>query len=80
MDKTVDDELETVDEVISLLGRQFMAEKIGVAETSISNARKRGVFPSSWFLIIRELLSAEGKKCSEALFSFVEQPIEAQSI
>ena len=58
----------TASELADALGRKNIADALGVGLTAVSNAVVRGIFPSSWFLVMRELAENAGVSCPPGLF------------
>ena len=54
------------------IGRKQMAEYLDVGATAVSNAVVRGWFPSSWFLVCKDLAEQAGINCPPALFKMRE--------
>ena len=52
------------------LGRKNIAERLGVGPTSVSNASVAGVFPASWYLVVKEMCDEVGIECPVESFSF----------
>lgn len=61
----------TASAICDALGRRNIAARLDRKVTAVSNAATEGVFPSSWYLAIREMCAEAGIDCPEHLFSFV---------
>lgn len=57
------------------IGQRHIAEALGVGTTAVSNAVVRGIFPPSWFVVIKRLCSERGIECPEAAFNFKGQDV-----
>ncbi|WP_406646916.1 hypothetical protein QEZ52_00430 [Aliisedimentitalea scapharcae] len=61
---------------IENVGRAKLATELGVSESQISNQKKRGQLPSSWFFVCQEIVERDGLEVDEdrfrRLFSFKE--------
>lgn len=53
------------------LGRKDLARHLGLGVTSVSNAVAAGVFPASWYLVVRFLCDCSGIECPNYLFKFL---------
>ena len=62
----------TILEFAEAVGRQKVAATVGVLPTAVSNAVVRGWFPSSWFLVCKDLAEQAGINCPPALFKMRE--------
>lgn len=58
------------------LGQRSMADALGVSPTAVNNAVSRGFFPTSWFLVVREMCAARGIECPDEIFNF-KSPVGA---
>ena len=58
----------TASQFADKVGRQRMADEVGVLATAVSNAVVRGRFPSSWFVVCKALAASEGIPCPPDLF------------
>lgn len=56
--------------VAAQLGQKQIALALGVGATAVNNAVVRGVFPATWFPVIRKLCADEGIECPETAFNF----------
>jgi len=64
------------------IGRRKIADALGVGLTAVSNAVTRGRFPSSWFMVCKELADQVGADCPPDLFGMrvvVDNPPAAPS-
>lgn len=61
----------TASAICDALGRRNIAARLDRKVTAVSNAAAGGVFPSSWYLAIREMCAEAMIDCPEHLFSFV---------
>jgi hypothetical protein len=55
-------------EFADTIGRRKLASANGVGLTAVSNAVVRGHFPSSWYLVCKDLAKEAGIDCPPALF------------
>lgn len=55
-------------EIANSIGRDRIAESVGVGLTAVSNAVVRGSFPSAWYVAISNLCSERGQECPPELF------------
>jgi len=56
------------EKIADVLGRREMAGALGVGSTAISNAVVKGKFPSSWYIIVRDMCCGSGIDCPPRLF------------
>lgn len=57
--------------ICDALGRKNIAVRLGRTVAAVSNAATDGVFPSSWYLIIKQMCEEEGVDCPDAAFAFL---------
>jgi len=63
--------LDCVPDVIALFeNRKVMADQLGVTPKSITQVVMQGMFPASWWLILRNEARRQGKQINEDLFRF----------
>lgn len=68
------DQIETqsiVSDICDALGRRAIAARLGRSVAAVSNAASDGVFPSAWYIVIREMCAAAGVDCPVAAFNFI---------
>jgi hypothetical protein len=53
------------------VGRKNLADAVGVGPQAVTNAVKRGRFPSSWYVVGQSLASKVGVQCDPELFGMV---------
>lgn len=58
----------TAKDFAEALGRQEIADAVGVGLTAVSNAVVRGEFPSSWYLAVKSVADRQGRQCPPDLF------------
>lgn len=60
--------------VVALLGRQKMADALGVTTSTINAANAKGKFPAAWAVQVRRLLAKDGRdpehEAPDSLFNF----------
>ena len=59
-----------VQHIAEALGQTKIAARVGVGSTAVNNAVTRGVFPCSWYFILKSMCEAEGIECRRELFNF----------
>lgn len=59
-----------IKQITSEIGHKRLAASLGCGETAISNAVKRGLFPSAWFPIVKALGSEKSIEIPESMFNF----------
>jgi len=69
----------TSSQLADAIGRKQMAKLLGVGDTAVSNAVVRGWFPSSWFLVCKDLAKQVGAECPPALFK-MREPDNTQNV
>lgn len=62
--------MSSVSIICDRIGRKKIEQKLGVGKSSISNAVSDGMFPASWYLVIKGLADADGIECPESVFNF----------
>lgn len=62
--------MEHAKNIAAQLGQKQIALALGVGATAVNNAVVRGVFPATWFPVIRTMCVSEGIDCPEAAFNF----------
>lgn len=67
----------TTHEIAKSLGRQKMADALGVGLTAISKYVVAGKFPASWYLVIKSLCKDAGADCPDSLFEMKAPLTEA---
>lgn len=60
----------TTHEVVSKLGLREIAAEVGVTVSAVREARRSGMFPSAWFLVMRDMAKSSGVDLPESLFSW----------
>lgn len=65
-------------DVCDALGRKAISSAVGRGLTAVSNAAAEGIFPASWYPIIKQMCSDAGIDCPMSLFKFVRQATEPQ--
>lgn len=63
----------SVSEIVGAVGRANLRNKLGVADTAISNALTRRVFPPKWYRLVKSECEIIGVKCPLDLFSFTTE-------
>ena len=61
-----------IEEIIKNLGVKFIADAMGLNRSAVSNAKKAGKFPASWFDAIEQLCNQNKIKCCRKIFNFRE--------
>lgn len=61
----------TVSDIVDAIGTKALAAAVGRGETAVFNAKKQGVFPSAWRLVVRQECEKKKIDCPENLFSFI---------
>lgn len=51
-------------------GRAVIAQRLGVSNSSVREAERKGLFPSSWYVGMRQLGVEQGVHVPEELFSW----------
>lgn len=59
--------MQTIEKIISEIGRENLARALQVKEPAIFNAQKRGIFPSDWRNVVKALCDGNGIEFDEAL-------------
>lgn len=59
---------QTASDFADAVGRKRLADALQVGATAVSNAVVRGWFPSSWFLVAKQLAESAGVECQPQLF------------
>jgi len=67
----------TAAEICDHLGRKEISVRVGRGITAVSNAASVGVFPASWYAVVRAMCIEKGLSCPESLFSFVPPTLKA---
>lgn len=57
-------------EILKVIGRQQLAEELGVGLTTISSASVEGLFPPAWYPTVRRLGAEAGIEVPEHLFKW----------
>ena len=65
---------DTVADVARIVGKQELADALGVSTGSITQAIRQNRMPASWFVVAMGLLSRHGIECPSELFSFKAKP------
>ena len=63
-----------VNEIIDRVGAAFIQEGCAVSEFSIRAVKRDGVFPASWYGVIKPECDRLGIECPMCLFSFKRPP------
>lgn len=56
--------------IADTLTQRAIAQRLGLGVTAVNNAVKRGVFPASWFPVVREMCREADIDCPETAFNF----------
>ncbi len=71
--------MHTVYSIAEILGRRKMARRLKVGLTAVGNAVSDGVFPASYYGIVKKMLEEKGIEVPvrelEALFAFKADPM-----
>lgn len=64
----------TTKTVLALIGRQKLADALGVTRNAVNKANSSGKFPAAWALKVRQLLADDGrdwrKEAPDDLFNY----------
>jgi hypothetical protein len=60
----------TASHICSKIGRAELAKALGVGLSAVSNAATAGIFPASWYAVVRECCASHGIDCPTSIFSF----------
>ncbi|GJM01936.1 MAG: hypothetical protein DHS20C08_04370 [Rhodomicrobium sp.] len=60
----------TVKQLIYDIGRKELTSRLGVGDTAISEAIKRGVLPASWCPIVMDLAKEAGVEVPDSMFNW----------
>lgn len=66
-------------DIAKRLGRKKMGDALGIGLKTISKYVVMGKFPSSWFLVVREMCAATEIDCPVELFDMKEPPSRAST-
>lgn len=74
----------TVRDVVNEIGRDRIANVLGVKQAAISNVVVSGAFPTSWYMVVKDLADETGAEAPDYLFKFkkkdLSNSIEAASL
>ncbi len=56
--------------IANLIGRRKIADELGVSYSAVSNHVVEGVFPASWYKVIKHLAAENHVSVEESLFKF----------
>ena len=59
----------SIAEILPLIDASVLGD-LDVKERSLRLVRERGVFPSSWYTILKSVCDAEGVECPVSMFNF----------
>ena len=62
--------MKTVSEILSIIGRNDLANELGVGLTAISAASVSNKFPSAWYPIVMEMSARHGVTVSRDAFNW----------
>jgi hypothetical protein len=62
--------MSTVSEICDAIGRQKIAQAVGVKPTAVSNAVAEARFPAKWFIVLSGMCQEIGLDCPADLFAF----------
>jgi len=68
--------MNTARDICKVLSRGELQKKLGVTPPAVSNALKKGVFPSRWYLVMDRMCSEAGVNCPRSLFDFIGSGLE----
>jgi hypothetical protein len=66
--------MSTVRTIVDKIGREALAQEVGVSTSAVGNAVASGVFPASWYAAVSGACRARRIKCPMDLFSFKAAP------
>jgi hypothetical protein len=61
-------------DIAQAIGRQNIADALGVRVTAVNNAVGRGRFPPAWFIAMKKLCGEAGIACPVELFAMKGVP------
>ncbi len=61
----------TIEDLYQSIGRQTLIEA-GFSAQVLTDAKRRGILPASWFDPLEKLCAARGLRCPRALFKWKE--------
>ncbi|MGR3599171.1 MAG: hypothetical protein ACU0FH_02020 [Heliomarina sp.] len=56
--------------ICQALGRRNIGEGVGVGKTAVGNAVSEGIFPASWYRVVKSLCDETGIECPLEAFNF----------
>ncbi|MEM7523535.1 MAG: hypothetical protein AAF360_07235 [Pseudomonadota bacterium] len=64
-------------QLIEKIGRQEVAEAVGVDPAAVREALRRDLLPAKWFLQVSRLAEKMNLECDPALFNFAKPTVES---
>lgn len=62
--------MKTVSEILSIIGRNELAQELGVGITAISAASVSNKFPAAWYPVVMEMSARHGVDVSRDAFNW----------
>ncbi len=66
----------TVSDICDAIGRKELMIRLDVSKSAVSNSVADGVFPSSWYGVIKTMCADRGLECPQSLFNFRKSATE----
>ena len=65
--------MNTVCEILDIIGRKYVAQQLDVRKTAVSNAATAGRFPAAWYPTIKRCAAEKDIEVPDHLFSWREK-------
>lgn len=66
--------MENTKSIVKAIGSATIEKACDVSEYSVRAAKRKGIFPASWFVVLDDLCHDAGIECPRTIFNFKALP------